>query len=238
MKTTFLRLTLSIAASINFLSLDIAWAEKTSNIQELLDTFTASERNKTTPDMADISTRFMRAIESQDFSASEATRKDLNGSIKIAKKLLESLKDGKPKADTTEAKALAALDAFLTKVLQNIDEAWEFKRVPINTFPPPGTPNAAAGMNPDAIADPKLRQQYKQAIADASAINQKNRQQDLLRDAREEITIMATGLLAASNKKGWSRNELMEHFAKDEASKGMMSKRLGKTEHQEDGDKK
>lgn len=95
-----------------------------------------------------------------------------------------------------------------------------------NIAPPLGIPNAAAGMNPDAISDPQLRKQYLEKIASENAKQIENRQQSELRRARASLLLLAAGLVSADGKTGWSRADLMIHFAKDEESKAILMGRV------------
>jgi hypothetical protein len=64
-----------------------------------------------------------------------------------------------------------------------------------NVAPPAGVPGFA-GMNPDNIADPKLRSEYKEAIRKNDAIIQTNKKQLLLSDIEVQVSTPIVDYLA------------------------------------------
>lgn len=231
MKTYMLQIILSLVFSPLFFTPLLAMDQASIQIQQLHDEVNASKNENVNNTVTGLAARFKRCLIELDFTASDAAHHHVLMSAGVAKGLLRSIKTGKPDSGTPESEALAAVEAFLTKVALHIDEKWVFQQSPINVAPPPGTPNTAAGMDPNTIEDPKLRQQYIATIAAVQAMNLKNRQQTLLRRTRSDILLIASGMAATSHQPGWNHADLLAHFAKDDASRAILSEHLQTAKH-------
>ncbi len=209
----------------------LAMDQPSLQLQQLHDEVKASKKSKVSYNATGLAARLNSCLAGLDFTASEGSHPQILMSALVAKELLSSIKPGKPDSGTPESEALVAVEAFLVKVAAHIDDKWVFQQSPINVAPPAGTPNAAFGMNPNAIEDPKLRQQYIATIAAEHAKSLKNRQQALLRRARSDILSIASGMAATSHHPGWSHADLLAHFAKDNASRAILSEHLQKAKH-------
>ena len=69
---------------------------------------------------------------------------------------------------------LITFGGVLTKINESIDYDWKLLPVSPNVMPPAGTPNAIAGMLPEAIADLNLKKQYLDLIDKNRHNNLKN----------------------------------------------------------------
>ena len=142
---------------------------------------------------------------------------------KIAITILKSnsLQDGIEK--NIESFPLKTFDSFLLKLNRSIDPHWEFLSVTSNVIPPPGTPNASAGMNPEAIADLNLRHEYLDLIEKNRHYNLKNGQQRALLDARNSVLRTIADLVSLRGGE-WKKAEVISHFCKDDNSKIILEK--------------
>lgn len=120
---------------------------------------------------------------------------------------------------------LAAVESYIEELDSNIDASWDFPLVSANVAPPPGTTNAMAGMNPDAIKDPDLRRKYLDAIAENERKNLKNSQQLGLANSRDSILRAIAGLTKEDGaKEGWTKKEALERFGKKKEAKALLEK--------------
>ncbi len=143
---------------------------------------------------------------------------EIKEATKIALALITSnqLKTGIEK--NIGSSSVAAIDTFLVKLKGAIDPNWKSMPVSANVMPPSGTPNAAAGMNPEAIKDPNLKKQYLDLIKNNRDNNLKNGQQRALRESRDRILKAIAGLVSVPGE-GLSKDDVMARFCKDEQSK-------------------
>jgi hypothetical protein len=80
------------------------------------------------------------------------------------------------------------LSKFLGEIRNEIVPNYQDRPVTMNVAPPPGTPCAVAGMDPDAIDDPVARAQYKEAIRQNDENNLMNTRQFVLRNIELELS--------------------------------------------------
>jgi hypothetical protein len=129
-------------------------------------------------------------------------------------------------AKDNQSPSLKAVDEVMAKLDAAMDPNWKHLPVSISVMPPAVTPNASAGMNPDAIADPQLRKQYLDLINLNRYNNLKNGQQRALRVAKAEIVRTLSTLIQQAPENGWRQTDVAERFCKDEESKRQLSKQL------------
>ena len=159
-----------------------------------------------------------------------------NGAITIkeaTKTAIAILKSDKIKAldiKQNDSPSLISIDRFLTKLNGAIDSNWKSLPVSANVIPPSGTPNAAAGMNPDAIADPLLKKKYLELIKKNQDNNLKNGQQRALRDSREKFLKAISELVAKTPGEGWNKNDVVARFCKDKESIEILERNLKQRE--------
>lgn len=154
-----------------------------------------------------------------------------NGSVairettKIAVAMIRSnsLKSGINK--NKENAVLLTFESVLAKINKSIDLDWKFLTVSSNVMPPAGTPNATAGMAPEAIADLDLRKRYLDLIDKNRQDNLKNGQQTALRDSKNDL-LRAIADLVVTGGDNWKKSDVVTHFCKDEESKIMLEKHL------------
>lgn len=127
---------------------------------------------------------------------------------------------------TQEDIALTAIDLYVGKLEKSIDPNWKWIPVYANVGPPPGTPNAASGMNPEAIADPKLKKQYLDLIKKNQNNGLINSQQSELRTARMKFLITISTLISTVPGEGWNKTDVIARFCKSEESKKIIEEKL------------
>jgi hypothetical protein len=170
--------------------------------------------------------RFSTLLAKEDFSSTAGAALRIGMCADIAQRLVPALKDNAP---SQSAEALGAIKQFLAKVTANIDDGWVFSMGRANIGPPTGVPNAAAGINPDAISDPQLRKEYIARIEAERAKQRKNNQQTTLRNAREKVLWAAAGLISSDPKSPWTREEVVKHFGADAKTKAALEEQLRKS---------
>lgn len=153
----------------------------------------------------------------------------IKDTTKIALTLIRSNKIKTVDKKTIDNPPLIALDNFIAKLNGAIYPNWTPLPVSSNVMPPSGTPNAAAGMNPDAIADPNLKKKYLDLIKKNRDNSLKNGQQRALRDSRDSLLKAASELVSASGE-GWNKVDVVVRFCKDEESKKILETHLKKSE--------
>ena len=186
-------------------------------------------RNIPAADAQTTAARFKAILLTEDFGATSGGATRVRMCADVAQRLLPALADIPPDPSGQNLQVLAAVEAFLGKVSDSIDPNWQFQPVSANITPPAGVPNAAAGMNPDAINDPQKRQAYLDGIAAEQSKQLKNSQQTELRNARDGVLSLVTGLMVPEGKNGWTIEELYKHFAKDDQSRAILTSHLKRT---------
>jgi hypothetical protein len=174
-------------------------------------------------ELARASADFERALKEALFSPSPSIRAELKAVQNASTKLLANLGEGKFPKDSGEAKAVAtAVKSTLEKLDSLIEENYQEQPGVANVSPPPGVPNAAAGMNPHTITDPKLRQQYKDAIEKERTKQEKNAQQRELRITRKLVLMNVTALDSWRSSAGLSKEGLVETFSNEGRSRQLL----------------
>jgi len=169
------------------------------------------------------STDFEKALNEAPLSPSPNIRAELKAVQDASARLLANLGEGKFTKDSGEAKAVAtAVKTTLDKLDSLIEENYQEQPGVANVSPPPGTPNAAAGMNPHAITDPKLRQQYQEAIKKERAKQEKNAQQRELRITRKLVLMNVAALDSWRSSAGLSMEGLIETFSNEGRSRQLL----------------
>ena len=168
--------------------------------------------------------KFKEALSTMDFSAASQPGMRLRLCVDIAKSILAGNKAAPPAALEDETGPLHLVEELLLKLTAQIDEKWSWLLVSPNVSPPinPSGEPLAAGMKPDAIKNPQARQAYLDRIAENKATGLKNKQQSDLRSARERILSSVALRLARKGQKGLTKEDLLQHFAKDDASKAIL----------------
>lgn len=166
---------------------------------------------------------FEKALKEAPLSPSPNVRVEIIAVRDASSRLLVKLGEGKFPKDSGEAKAVAtAIKSTLNKLDSLIEENYEWKRGNANISPPPVTSNAAAGMNPLAISDPKLRQQYLDSIDKEKITQEKNVQQQELKSAREQILKRLAALDSWRTAASVSKQELIEAFTNEGKSRELL----------------
>lgn len=182
-----------------------------------------AELDRKTPipfDIAKVSDSFQEALNSTDLSPSPDLQKEVSAVKEIVVRLIGNL--GKNEANGASPETLqvsASVKATLTKFDSIIDENYQFQKGTANVSPPPGVPNATSGMNPYAIEDPKLREQYLKLIAQERAKQYKNVQQAELKLARKAIILNLALLDSWRKAAGLAQNEFIERFTSEGESR-------------------
>ncbi len=176
-------------------------------------------------DLSRVSVDFESAMKQADLSPSPNIRAETKAVQDASMKLLVGLGEGKFTKDAGETKAVsAAIRTTLNKLDSLIEENYQEQLGVANVSPPPGTPNAAAGMHPHAISDPKLRQQYLDAIENEKAKQEKNAQQREMKTARKLILMQIAALDPWRSTAGLSKDDLIGQFTGDGKSRELLRK--------------
>jgi hypothetical protein len=178
-------------------------------------------------DLARASADFEKALKESSFAPSPSIYAEIAAVRDASSRLLANLGETKFQKNSAEANAVAnAVKCTLDKLDSLIDE--NFKQYPgiANISPPPGTPNAAAGMSPDAILDPKLRQQYLDAFEDQRKKQEKNTQQRELKSTRDQILRYVAALDLWREAAGLSRAELVDKFSNEGKSRELLREKV------------
>lgn len=171
--------------------------------------------------LARVGGEFEAAVKLADLSPSTEVRANVKAVRETSSKLLSDLNDGKFGHSSVEAKAVSsAIRAALGKLDSVIEEDYEEQPGIANVSPPAGTPNAAPGMSPDAISDPKLREQYLTAIESEKKKQQKNVQQREAKAARKLI------LMQVSSLGGFRKEELISQFTSEGKSRELLAAKI------------
>ncbi len=170
---------------------------------------------------------FENALKEVPLTPSPSIRAELKAVQDASTRLLANLGEGKFPKESGEAKAVAAaVKSTLAKLDTLIEEDYQWQHGIANISPPPGTPNAAAGMNPDAIQDPKLRNQYLDSIEKEKAKQEKNVQQEGLKTARKLILMHIAALESWRVAAGLSKEGLIEAFSNEGKSRELLREKL------------
>ncbi len=171
-----------------------------------------------------LAAKFTNIMAKADFSYKDAKNSNIQQASDVAQTLMMTAEMWQLDVHDTKQPRLLAIDAFLAKLHSLIEPNWVPLPVTANVSPPEGTPNAAAGMSPDAIKDPELKQQFVRRIEENRKNNLKNSQQRDLREARERILSIAA--MYVKIPKGWDRVASFDRFCIDEESRKILEHHL------------
>lgn len=164
---------------------------------------------------------FGNQVQQIDLSPARDVRFTISAVKDVATKLLTDLREEKFAKGSPEANAIpSAIRATLDKLDSVIEEDYKPQMGTANIAPPPGTPNAAAGMSPDAISDPELKRQYLESFANEEKKQWKNHQQSEARTARKVI------LMHVSSLDAFGKGELIERFTNKGKSRELLRKMI------------
>jgi len=171
--------------------------------------------------LAGFSVKVANAVKETDLSPSADVRTNAMGIAEMSSQLLADLREGKFGKDSSEAKAVSTtIRAALGKLDSVIEEDYKEHPGRANVFPPAGTPNASAGMSPDAISDPELKRRYLEAIANEKQQQLKNSQQ---REARMARRVIMRGV---SSLETFTKEELIDRFTDEGKSREILREGL------------
>ncbi len=175
--------------------------------------------------------KFKSLLAKTDFSPTPDTATNIRDATSFAQAILRTESLLTTDIRSANQPVLSAIDTYCSKLTDSIDPKWKHLPVSANVMPPAGVVNAAAGMNPDTITDPKLKQKYLDLIAANQNNNLKNSQQTELRRSRERILWLISSLVASGQSAGWERSAALERFGKDSEARAILEahlKRAGK----------
>ncbi len=166
---------------------------------------------------------FEKALKEASLVPSPSIHAEVKAVHDASVRLLANLRDGMFSKESGEAKAVStAVKSTLDKLDFLIEENYQWQHGRANISPPPGTPNAAAGMNPEAIRDPKLRQQYLETIKEEKVKQEKNVQQEGLKRTRKLILMNVAALESWRSSVGVSKEGLIETFSNEGESRKLL----------------
>jgi hypothetical protein len=168
-----------------------------------------------TPKIAD---SLLALVVKEPFAPGDGVMKNIEMMQDSASWILESLGKSDFALDSEESKRIiASIKAVFDKIDSLIDDQFIYAAGSANISPPAGVPNAAAGMSPDQIEDPKLREEYRRKIEEERVNGSKYRQQTALKSAR----IMIGAYVLSSGGSFAKRHDLpMSDFIRKVTSDG------------------
>lgn len=174
-----------------------------------------NDATKNKPATEQLAIALVDFVKTDRFSPSADGTNNIRLSVKAAHAILTD------KSKESRDVKLGAIEKLLDKISKDIEEDYVHQDVSANVGPPPGTPNAISGMNPDAISDPELRKQYLESIKLNQDKNLKNSQQYELRNARSRIALIVAGMIT-TEPDGLTREEALARFGKNKPVKAMI----------------
>lgn len=141
--------------------------------------------------------------------------------------LLNDLDEERKNSDAVIS-AADAIKILLKKLDSEIIEGYVWQPVYSNVSPPLGTPNAASGMNPDAIKDPELKRQYLDNIEQNQLRNLQNRRQRDLHTARRSLLEKIARMDEWRTKAGMTVDESIIYFTNEGKSREILREMMKK----------
>ena len=179
-----------------------------------------------------IANDFLECVRTIDFSPSENASNVISNTKDIALYLTNRFTSRQGEFSDTQANSImGAVCKLLNAFDVAIEDNYKPQKCSANISPPEGVPNAVAGMNPDAISDVKLRQQYLDAIRNEHLKGLKNSQQTDLAEARLTILIGVANLVLRSNGK----DRLVEQFTDEGKSRKVLREMIAQPRRDKSG---
>jgi len=221
-------LTLVISATAFCVAFDLLPAQEIpkSSLVELKEAIKAKDNSKVPP-ILEVTNRFQKSVKGETFEpASDVVHKIISSEDILVHITNEVLAD-KWSVDSPEVESvMASFHLLIEKIDASLEEGYQRQTVTSNVSPPPGTPNAATGMNPDAIKDPVLKQQYLELIKKNQANGLKNNQQRCLDSARGKAVILAFNLVNWAERKGALKAQILDKLAPEGKIKSLLKEKL------------
>jgi hypothetical protein len=221
-------LTLIISATAFCVTSDLLPAQEIENfsLAELKEAIKAKDKSKILT-ILEVSNYFHKAVSGETFEpASDVAFKISAGEDVLVNLANEILADKWPVNSPEVESVMASFHLLFAKIDALLEEGYQRQPVTSNVSPPLGTPNAAAGMNPDAIKDPVLKQQYLELIKKNQTNGFKNIQQLELNSARWKAVILAFNLINWAEQKGASKEQILDKLAPEGKSKSLLKEKL------------
>ncbi len=179
--------------------------------------------------LPEVATSLRASIVEEKFEPSPEVANKIGMTQEVAGWLLESLGKSEILVDTPESnQVIETVKMVFDRIDKATDDNYVYSGGTANVSPPPGVPNAAAGMNPSHIEDPKLRREYLDKIEAEQAKNLKHRQQLALQTARAKLgayVLSCGGPWAKKN--GMSTEQLIRNLTGEGKSREALIKLAG-----------
>jgi len=221
-------LTLVIGTTALYFTSGLVTAQDVSKsaLVELNEAVKANDKSLIPP-ILEVSNRFQKIVSGETFDpASDVANKISAGEDVLIHLANEVLADKWPVNSPEVGSVIASFHLLFAKIDTLLEEGYQRQLVTSNVSPPAGTPNAAAGMNPDAIKDPVLKQQYLELIKKNQTNGFKNNQQLALNSARWKGVILAFNLVNWAERKGALKAGILENIAPEGKCKSLIKDKL------------
>jgi hypothetical protein len=176
------------------------------------------------PPILHVANSFQKLVKAESFDPSPDVIGKIQSGERVLSHLTNELLQGKWAVSEPEAEAvMGSIRLFLIKVDSLVEEGYQKRDVVANVPPPPGVPNASAGMNPDAIQDQELKKQYLDSIQKNQDNGFKNSQQSQLISTRRKAIVLALAIQKWAENKGAPRNQILNKLAPEGVSKTLLN---------------
>lgn len=193
---------------------------------ELQEALKAKE-NTRIPSVPEVAIQFQQEVKKETFNPAPDLVYKISASKDVLSHLTTELLRSEWPVDGPEAGAvMASVRLFLEKIEPLILEGYERLPVTSNVMPPPGIPNAAAGMNPEAIQDPKLKAEYLELIRENRANGLKNDQQFDLESARGTSVTLIFAIAKWAERRGAAGELILDKLAPEGKARTLLKAKL------------
>lgn len=199
-----------------------------SKLAALKTTIDSKRSGISVSEVEPVATELANVLPDVDFSPTAGASGRIKAVSKITIALLCTASVPKQNLNNINPTAISVAEMSLEKITSKIDDKWVFLLGSANVAPPAGVPCASAGMNPDTIADPKLRQQYLDRIKAEKTKNLINAQQSELRRSRDAILRAIVDVSSKNSLNGWTRADILTRFGKNEECRKILEENLRK----------
>lgn len=171
-------------------------------------------KDKESPiDTQKVADDFKKIVDQTNFSPSADIPKKTRLIKEVADRLIREIwKNQLPPQSGQTIVIASSIKSLLDKIDASIEENYQFQLGTANVSPPPGIPNASAGMDPDAIDDVRLKRIYLDSIANEGRKQLKNAQQIELNSLKNTLLFCISSLDGWRSESGLSKKQLIEQF--------------------------
>lgn len=177
------------------------------------------------PPALEIAKKFKKQLGTQSLEPASDLAERLLASERILIHLTNVVLQTKANISAPETQeVMAAIHLYFAKTDSLIEEGYQRRTVFPNVSPPPGIPNSASGMDPNAIQDLALRQQYLDLIKKNQDNGFKNSQQSSLASTQRKVLILAGSIAKWAESQGMPRQQILEKLTPEGKSRSLLEK--------------